>query len=282
MVIRVQELRNIETNDNVLYIHCLDNVDRDNIVDFVNRLNEEKLNRKEVDITTEEASVIGEKYVVPGGTLYKGSLIKDVYEAFGIEGICDILRASPRKDGSEDKELHDAPLTQVIPLVEDAWGYLVCYIVTVMDEQEWEYLRSFLKLSDGSTHEDITTAISYAFANLACEYVNLEDSGKYAIKLPSYNGKNIKQVFEESGEKGIYKMMSEAVKVLDDEVYAIAATFLDELHQFPGFANLEEVAKLLSIKDVQDPKQIAKICSERMNAKLNSIIKQKNSANNPE
>lgn len=281
-MVRYQELRNIETNDNVLYIHCLDNVDRDNIIDFINRLNEEKLNRKEIDITTEEASVIGEKYVVPGGTLYKGSLIKDVYEAFGIEGICDILRASPRKDGSEDKELHDAPLTQVIPLVEDAWGYLLCYIIAKMDDQEWEYLRSFLKLPDGSTHDEITAAVSKAFAYIACEYVNIEDSGNYSIKLPAYVGKNIKQVYEEGGEKGIYKMMSEALKLLDDEVYAIAATFLDELHQFPGFAHLDEVAKLLGIKDVTDPKQIAQICSERMNVKLKSIIEQKTSADKPE
>lgn len=273
-MVKKMACRQIENNENVIVLYGLDNVEFNRVLELVDEMNDEKLNRKEVEFTTEECSLVGEQHIVPCGTLYKGYTIKDVYASFGICGLWDLLKASPRKDGSEDEELHGGKLTEVIALCQEAWTYFFA-IADGMNPADWAYILNDLQRYG---EMDGIKAAQRMFALVNVDESNMIDVVKLELKLPAYNGKTIDRLYEEGGERTVAKMMKEAADTLDIDSFDIGRKFLKELHSFKGFVNPEEVATLYQIK-AKDPDEIVAECAKRMDARYEQLVQEKNKEN---
>ena len=273
-MVKKKELRQIDNNDNVLILYGMDNVEFHTIVEFVEKMNEERFNRKETEFTAEECSLVGEQHIVPCGTLYKGYTIKDVYASFGICGLWDLLKATPRKDGSEDEELHGGKLTEVIALCQEAWTYFFA-IAEGMNPADWAYILNDLQCYG---EMDGIKAAQRMFALVNVDQSNMLDVLKLELKMPDYNGKTIDRVYEEGGERAVAKMMKVATNTLDIDSFDIGRKFLKELHSFKGFVNPEEIAALYQIK-AKDPDEIVAECANRMDARYEQLVQEKNKEN---
>ena len=269
-IIHFRFFEEIETNDTVLFIYNLDIDQRERIIELVEALNREQLERKEVEIPDESTTLIGVQNIVPCGALYAGSTIKDVYEAYGIEGLWDLMKAAPRVDGSEDIELHDAPITKAIEVGYEAWSYFFIVVEEKMKPEDWAIILNDLPDEDKN---DGSQAIQNIFSMINLEYYYIREAYEKIIKLPAYAGKTCAQIYEAGGEKAISQMMGEAVKALDEETFDIGRAFLKGLHTFKGYLNAEEISSLYRIKGT--PEEIVATCAKRMDAKYDWIIKEK-------
>lgn len=272
-MVKAKYCRNVDNNELVVVLYGLDNVEYHDLMQFVDNLNKQSLNRKEEEIPAEECAILGEQHVVPCGALYKGLTIKDVYSTYMIEGLWDILKATPRKDGSEDRELHDAPLTKVVPVCHEAWSYFFNVVVEEMTPESWAVIVNGLNGYGGET--DGYNGAKRMFSDACLDYADFLDASKMVIKtLPAYAGKTIAQIYEDGGERSVASMMYEATKAVDVESFDIGRKFLKELHGFKGFINTDEIATLYHI-DKKNPDEIVATCNERMDARYDQLVEEK-------